>query len=74
MEDFSKTDRISLFNNLTYDEVKKQIDERKFEGILLDKYNEFVEACNEIEEHADELKSVSCVLKDGEVSFELEYK
>ena len=72
--DFTETDRIILFNNLTYDEIKKEIDERKFEDILMDKFGDFVAFCEKVEQNAENIKAISSFYEDGELRFDIKYK
>lgn len=71
---FEKTDRIILFRNLTYDEVKKEVDERKFEDILLDKFNDFVAFCEKVEQDAEKIETISSYYEDGDLRFDINYK
>ena len=72
--DFKESNRIILFRDLTYDEIKKEIDERKFEDILLDKYDEFVAFCEKVEHEGDRVKSITSYYAEGELQFEVKYK
>ena len=72
--DFKNTDRIILFRDLTYDEIKKEVDERKFEDILLDKFGDFVAFCEKVESEANTIESISSYYEEGELRFDVKYK
>lgn len=72
--DFTETDRIILFRDLTYDEIKKEIDERKFEDILLDKFGDFVTFCEKVEQNAENIETISSYYEEGELRFDIKYK
>lgn len=74
ISDYSHVNRVNLFKELTYDELKKEIDEQKFEDIIFDKYDEFVAFCTEIESNKSAINSVSCEYIDGELMFDIKYK
>lgn len=71
---FEKTDRIILFRDLTYDEIKKEIDERKFEDILLDKFSDFVAFCEKVEQDAEKIETISSYYESGDLRFDIKYK
>ena len=74
ISDYTHVNRVNLFKELTYDELKKEIDEQKFEDIIFDKYDNFVAFCTEIESNKSNIKSVSCDYVNGELIFDVEFK
>lgn len=71
---FGETNRIILFRDLTYDEVKKEVDERKFEDILLDKFSDFVAFCEKVEQAAEKIETISSYYEEGDLRFDIKYK
>lgn len=74
INDYSDVDRIVIFRDLTYDEMKQEIDDNKFEDILSDRYEDFVHVCEIIEEKKSQIESVTCVFEDGQVKFDIKEK
>lgn len=65
--------RIEIFRHLTVDEIKNEINEIVFDNLLGAHYNEFVEFCEKIKAHANEISTVSCYIENGELNFEITY-
>ena len=74
MDSLISTNRIQLLNKLMTDESTGEIDEIKYETILTEKYDEFIEICELVEKDVDSIEDVKCYIEDGELKFSIIHK
>lgn len=65
-------DRVTIFRDLTADEINTSENQEKFSQLLTDAYPKFVEFCNSIltSSDASRIVDVSCYIEDGSITFE----
>lgn len=63
--------RITIFKNLTTDEVTNSVNEQIFSGLLTEYYNEFIEKCDYIRDNVDTISFVSCYIDMGVLKFDI---
>ena len=74
MDSLIKTNRICLLNKLMVDETTGEIDDFKYESILTNKFDEFIEVCEIVESDPNSVKDVKCYVEDGELKFSIIHK
>lgn len=74
MDSLISTNRIKLLNKLMTDESTGEVDEFKYETILTEKYDEFIEICELVEKEPNSIEDVKCYIKDGELKFSVIHK
>lgn len=74
MDSLITSNRIRLLNKLMTDESTGEIDEIKYETILTEKYDEFINLCELVEREADSIDDVKCYIEGDEVKFSVIYK
>jgi hypothetical protein len=68
------SNRIELFRHLTVDELNNDINESIFKGLLSDRYDKFIEACDYVNRNKNKIVSISCFIQDGEIYFTYVFK
>lgn len=68
------SNRMELFRHLTSDELRSDINQVIFKGLLEDHYDKFVDACDYVKFNREIIASVSCFIESGEVNFVYTYK
>lgn len=71
MDSLCTKNRIRLLNKLMTDESSGEIDDAKYESLLTDKYDDFIEICELVENEADSIEDIKCHMEDGELKFEI---
>lgn len=66
--------RIDIFRNLVYDEIRKEVNEQIIDDIVMEKFDEFIDLCNELEAKGESIESVKCHYENGELYFDITYK
>lgn len=72
--DYKKADRIVLFREVIVDKPSGEVNDQKLESILGDQYIDFVHLCEEIESDRDNIESLTSVMEDDKISFNLKRK
>ena len=67
------TNRMEIFKQLTSDDLTSTVNDAIFKGLLVEFYNDFIEACEYVKINRDKILSVSCYIEMGNIHFSYQY-
>ena len=70
---FNHMNRMAFLKDLLCDD-RSEVDENTLEELMMEKYDEFVDVCKEIEENVDRIESVKIIHDNGNLKFDIVYK